>query len=70
MVAKDADGNKVQVLGLILSNNYDIRRFYNCLKIIEIKKHKQLHEEIFDYKSLVVKKSLSNCSEKIEFKNA
>ncbi len=51
MVAKDIDGKNVQVPGLILSNNDAIRRFYNCIKIIESRKDKQLHEEIFNYKS-------------------
>ena len=69
MVAKDADGIKVQVPGLILSNNDDVRRFYNCLKIIETKKDKQLHEEIFDYRSPDAIDNLKNFNVKIELKN-
>lgn len=51
MVAKDKTGNNVQVPGLILSTDDDIRRFCNCIKMIAIKKEKQNHEETFDYKS-------------------
>jgi uncharacterized protein (TIGR00369 family) len=51
MVAKDKTGNNVQVPGLILSTDDDIRRFCNCIKMIAIKKDKQNHEETFDYKS-------------------
>jgi uncharacterized protein (TIGR00369 family) len=51
MVAKDVDGKNAQVPGLILSNTDAIRRFYNCIKLIESRKDKQLHEEIFNYKS-------------------
>ncbi|HKX86453.1 MAG TPA: acyl-CoA thioesterase [Flavobacterium sp.] len=51
MVAKDKDGNNVPVPGLILSTNDDIRRFWNCIKMIANKKDKKNHEETFDYKS-------------------
>lgn len=51
MVSKNANGINVPVPGLILSNYLDIRRFYNCIKMISIRKEKQAHEEIFDYKS-------------------
>ena len=51
MVAKDDDGNTAAVPGLILSNYDEVRRFYNCLKQIALKKHKHLHEEKFDHKS-------------------
>lgn len=51
MVAKNSAGDNVQVPGLELVNWEDVRRFYNALKIIELKKERNLHEEIFDYKS-------------------
>lgn len=51
MVAKDKMGNNVTVPGLILSTDDDIRRFWNCIKMIANKKDKQNHEETFNYKS-------------------
>jgi uncharacterized protein (TIGR00369 family) len=50
MVAKDNEGKNVIVPGLILSNYDEIRRFYNCIKMISVRKEKQQHDEIFDYK--------------------
>ena len=51
MVAKDKEGYNMQVPSLILSNLEEVRRFYNCVKQIASKKDRNLHEEIFDYKS-------------------
>jgi uncharacterized protein (TIGR00369 family) len=51
MVAKDKQGKSVLVPGLILSNLNEVRRFYNCVKQIALKKEKDLHEEKFDYSS-------------------
>ena len=51
MVAKDENGLNTKVPGLLLSNNEELRRFYNCVKQIATKKDLVLHEEIFDYKS-------------------
>ena len=51
MVAKDTNGLNTKVPGLLLSNNEELRRFYNCVKQIATKKDLVLHEEIFDYKS-------------------
>lgn len=51
MVAKDAQGRSVQVPGLQLSNDEEIRRFFNCIKQISLKKERDEHEEVFDYKS-------------------
>lgn len=51
MVAKDIRGNNAKVPGLILCTDDDIRRFWNCIKMIAIKKDKQNHEETFNYKS-------------------
>lgn len=58
MVAKDDDGKNVSVPGLILSKYEEIRRFYNCIKLIALKKDKNHHEEVFDYKSPEALKSL------------
>mgnify|MGYP003582242386 FL=1 len=51
MVAKDKDGQKIQVPGLILSHKNDVRRFFNCIKQKKQKKEKDLHEDEFDYTS-------------------
>jgi uncharacterized protein (TIGR00369 family) len=51
MVSKDTNGNNALVPGLILSNHDEVRRFYNCIKMIAVRKEKQEHEEIFDFKS-------------------
>ncbi|CAM3965501.1 acyl-CoA thioesterase [Flavobacterium branchiophilum] len=51
MVAKNKNGTSEKVPGLILSNENDIRRFFNCLKMIALKKEKSLHEEKEHYKS-------------------
>jgi uncharacterized protein (TIGR00369 family) len=67
MVAKDADGNKAAVPGLILSNSNDLRRFLNCVKQIALKKEKDLHEEIFDYTSKEAINSLTKYNVKLEF---
>jgi uncharacterized protein (TIGR00369 family) len=67
MVAKDADGNKVAVPGLILVNTNDLRRFLNCVKQIASRKERDLHEEIFDYTSKEALDSLTKYNVKIEF---
>jgi uncharacterized protein (TIGR00369 family) len=51
MVAKDAEGKNALVPGLTLSNYDEVRRFYNCLKMIATRKDKQQYEVDFDYKS-------------------
>ncbi len=66
MVAKDSEGYNVQVPGLILSSEVDIRRFNYCIKMIETRKDKQLHETIFDYKSEKAILNLSNFNVKLE----
>jgi uncharacterized protein (TIGR00369 family) len=67
MVAKDSTGNSALVPGLILSNNNDVRRFYNCIKQISLKKEKDLHEEEFDYTSKESLENLKNYNIKLEF---
>ena len=66
MVAKDENGNNTKVPGLILTNYEEIRRFYNCVKQVAIKKEQNLHEEIFDYKSEKALLELTNFNVKIE----
>ncbi|RKT00211.1 acyl-CoA thioesterase [Flavobacterium sp. 123] len=51
MVAKDKDGKSIPVPGLIISNLEEVRRFSNCLKQIDLKKERDIHEEIFNYNS-------------------
>lgn len=65
MVAKDVSGKNIKVPGLILSNNEDIRRFYNCVKQIALKKERNLYEEIFDYESEEALNKLKNYNVKV-----
>ena len=51
MVAKDENENKIEVPGLHLTSDIEIRRFLNCVKQISLKKERNDHEEIYDYKS-------------------
>ncbi|WP_162126077.1 acyl-CoA thioesterase [Flavobacterium phycosphaerae] len=51
MVAKNDTGQNIEVPGLILSNDEEIRRFCNCIKMISLKKDRNQHEEVFDYQS-------------------
>ncbi len=51
MVAKDTAGKNIEVPGLIISTKEEIRRFWNCIKMIALKKDKDRHEEQFDYLS-------------------
>lgn len=66
MVAKDKDGNNVKVPKLILSSLDEVRRFYYCVKMISVRKEKQEHEEIFDYKSIEAIENLKNYNVKVE----
>jgi len=49
MVAIGESGEKAIVPGLILSSRDEVRRFYNAVKHISLKKEKDLHEEKFDH---------------------
>ncbi len=60
MVAKDPEGNNTNVPGLILSDFTDVRRFYKCIKMINVRKEKKQHEVVFDYKSEEALSELSN----------
>jgi uncharacterized protein (TIGR00369 family) len=66
MVAKDEEGKNTKVPGLLLSNYEEVRRFYNCIKQIALKKERNLHEEIFDYKSEEALLTLKNYNVKLE----
>lgn len=49
MVAKDDDGNSVEVPGLILNDKQEIRRFLKCLKRIEMKQLRRKEFEKRDF---------------------
>jgi acyl-CoA hydrolase len=51
MVAKDNEGNNVKVPTLELNSLTEVRRFFNALKRISLKKEKNHHEETFDHTS-------------------
>ncbi len=65
MVAKDNEGKTAAVPGLILSDYEEVRRFYNCIKHISLKKHKNHHEEIFDHTSEAALKALESYNIKL-----
>lgn len=66
MVAKDDKGKNTKVPGLILSSKEDVRRFYNCVKQIALKKEHNVYEEVFDYTSEKALQTLENYNVKIE----
>ena len=66
MVSKDENGKTSKVPGLILSNYDEIRRFYNCIKQIALKKERNVHEEIFNYKSEDALSALKSYNVKVE----
>lgn len=66
MVAKDEEGKNTKVPGLLLTNYEEVRRFYNCIKQIALRKERNLHEEIFDYKSEDALSTLKNYNVKLE----
>ncbi|MGG7036617.1 MAG: acyl-CoA thioesterase [Flavobacterium sp.] len=68
MVAKDKEGKNVSVPGLILSDMNDVRRFYNCLKQIALKKERNLHEEEFDHTSEKAIEALKNYNVQLNLK--
>ena len=69
MVAKNSNGLSMQVPTLILSNYEDVRRFYNCIKMIDLKKDNDRHEAEFDYKNDAALLYLSKFNVKLDFKN-
>lgn len=60
MVAKDEKGQSTPVPKLILSNLEDMRRFYNSIKRINLKKEKEQHEETFDHTTKEAIENLNN----------
>ena len=66
MVAKDEQGNNIEVPGLILSNDEEIRRFFICIKQISLKKERNKHQEAFDYKSESALKTLESYHVRLE----
>ncbi len=60
MVAKDQTGKNVTVPSLKISTLDEVRRYYNCLKIIAQKKERNLHEEQFDFSTSEALKQLKN----------
>ena len=66
MVAKDKEGAKANVPGLILSNLEEVRRFSNCLKQISLKKEQDRHEEVFNYSSIETLASLEKYNVRVQ----
>ncbi|MGL2963704.1 acyl-CoA thioesterase [Flavobacterium sp. RSB2_4_14] len=66
MVAKDEKGNNVEVPGLILSNDDELKRFCNAIKQISLKKDRNHFEDIFDYHSKETMKKLKNYRVKLD----
>jgi acyl-CoA hydrolase len=66
MVAKDETGNNVEVPGLILSNDDELKRFCNCIKQISLKKDRSQFEDIFDYHSTETLEKLKSYRIKLE----
>lgn len=66
MVAKTESGENATVPGLILSNKDEVRRFYNAVKHIALKKEKDLHEEAFDHTSDGALPQLKNYNVRVE----
>lgn len=60
MVAKDEKGQTTAVPKLILSNLEEVRRFYNSIKRINLKKEKEQHEETFDHTTNEAIQNLNN----------
>ncbi len=66
MVAKDNQGKNVTVPRLVLSSLDEVRRFYNSVKRINLKKEKNLHEETFDYTTPEALEGLKRYNVKLE----
>jgi acyl-CoA hydrolase len=66
MVAKDINGENVEVPGLILSNDVELKRFCNAIKQISLKKDRNQFEEVFDYHSKETIEKLKSYRIKLE----
>ena len=69
MVAKDENGQNVQVPQLILSNLEEVRRFYDAIRRINQKKNLKDQEEKFDHTSESALLNLKNYNVIIKFNN-
>jgi uncharacterized protein (TIGR00369 family) len=69
MVAKDKDGNNVEVPRLFLRNFNEVRRFYKSVKQIENKKAHSIHSTVFDHKSDEAIENLKKYNVKFEEAN-
>jgi acyl-CoA hydrolase len=66
MVAKDDQGNSVNVPTLILSNLEEVRRFYDALRRIKGKNDHKNSETTFDYSSETALKKLATYNIKLD----
>jgi acyl-CoA hydrolase len=68
MVAKDELGKNVAVPGLIITTIEEVKRFSNCLKQIDLKKEREIHEEEFNHSAKETLASFSKYNVLIELK--
>lgn len=68
MVAREASGVSVSVPALRLSNYEEVRRFYNCLKRMALKKERDEHEETFDHTTAEALANLKNYNVRVEIR--
>lgn len=66
MVAKDDDGNSVEVPGLILQNKDDIRRFMKCIKRADMKRERKQEFSETDFTTGLYLKELEDYNVKID----
>lgn len=66
MVAKDNEGKSRSVPGLIIQNREEVKRFSNCLKQIELKKERDIHEEEFNQSAKTTLESFSKYNVRVE----
>ncbi|MFY7988189.1 MAG: acyl-CoA thioesterase [Flavobacterium sp.] len=69
MVAKDENGQNVQVPQLILSDLEEVRRFYDAIRRIKQKKNLKTLEEKFDHTSESALLNLKNFNVIVKFNN-
>lgn len=69
MVAKDENGQNVQVQQLILSNLEEVRRFYDAIRRINQRKNLKDQEEKFDHTSKSALLNLKNYNVIVKFNN-
>jgi uncharacterized protein (TIGR00369 family) len=69
MVAKDENGQNVQVPQLILSDLEEVRRFYDAIRRIKQKKNLKAQEEKFDHTSESALLNLKNYNVIVKFNN-